>query len=238
MAMDLNDNSYYQSIRFTPDGFCLYLNSDNNTELCKLAIKADLSKDAVMDTQSAFQKAIHEIGFDTEKETKIIHKSDFFCCAPRGVFDKEDCINLLHFQNNNFNANEQITLVEHLNQEKMDLFFSVDRDTYNFFNSTGIKHIDSCQISELIADAIKHTEAVVVCNITHTGCEVAAAQNKELILANNYCAGNTEDIVYTILNIAQTVFDTNMSEVKFLVYNANLEIKNFCLDKISNIQFK
>ena len=58
MAMDLNDNSYYQSIRFTPDGFCLYLNSDNNTELCKLAIKADLSKDAVMDTQSAFQEAI------------------------------------------------------------------------------------------------------------------------------------------------------------------------------------
>lgn len=220
----IHNNQYSLSIRFSSDGFSLYIYDETDLLISKKNIEVSLYS---LKEYSIFETITREVETQLEfKNTRIICESDIYTLIPSVFFNPETISDYLYFERE-AGKNESI-IVNQLPALDSTLIFALPQHLHNaikrLYPTVDIQH----HLTSFLSDVIKDRNDSSMKIWTRTKMlDVAVISNGNITLLNGYSYNTPEDFTFFVLNIfEQLSLDTETFKVHIYNLAKNIEIKN------------
>lgn len=213
---NLNTNQYNLSIRFTSDGFSLYVTDERNNLLSSKETSFDVfnqSKEEIID--KLLQEHVLDINYQS---VRIIVESDYYSCIPQIIFDEENIFDLFQLHHHQIKPTDCIIHNIILAWNAV-LAFTIPKQLHQVISETlpevNIEHHLYAFINDKVA---LDTGQNLYVWVRHQTMDIIALEKGNLILINKYNFNIKEDFIYHLLNAAkQLSFDQELSNLN--IYN-------------------
>lgn len=217
IVRDSNKNPYSLSIRFSSDGFSLYVFDENKVQLSERNVVLETipeTKDGLIDVLSGVDELT--LNFSS---VRLIFESELYSVIPLAVYSEQDELALFNFHHNGVKSSECILKNELLAWDAV-LLFSVPAVIQSVFSDVlpevKIEHHIYTFISDFVAlenDSNMHIW------LRPNFLDVVVIKNGNLQLINSFKYKTNEDFIYFVLNIYDKLF-LDREHCKLSIHNA------------------
>ncbi len=172
------------------------------------------------------------------KKVNLIHQNNICTFVPKALFNKNDAVNYLKFNNKIFES-DFIAHDKLQNQEIITVYVPfVNLNNYFFerFNTFDYQHAHHVLVQKLIENATQLTTKMYV-NINQTSFEIVFLKNGKLNFYNSFTYTTKEDFIYYLLFTIEQL-ELNL-EIIELILLGNIDIENelyhICYEYIRNV---
>ena len=218
IVKDLNKNPYSLSIRFSSDGFSLYIFDENQSQLSERNVALESipeTKDAFIDILSG----VDELSLNFSS-VRLIFESELYSVIPLAVYSEQDELALFSLHHNGIKPTECILKNELLAWDAV-LLFSVPAVIQSVFSDVlpevKIEHHIYTFVSDFVAlenDSNMHIWLRPNC------LDVVVIKKGNLQLVNSFKYKTNEDFVYFVLNIYDKL-SLDREQCKLSIHNAS-----------------
>ena len=209
-------NQHRLSIRFSSDGFSLYIHDESNKLISSKEISCStfaITKKEIINLLSNETETLHEF-----KKIELICESSVYTSIPSTFFNAENASDFLKFQ---FKKGEIESIIcNTIPTIDNVIIFSIPKALHNaleahFGNISIIHHLTHLLLKEISGTK----ENIVHIQIRSTFFDAIVETNGKIQLINSFAYNSNEDICYYILNIFEKLsLDSETCQVK--LYNA------------------
>ncbi|MDO9154812.1 MAG: DUF3822 family protein [Paludibacter sp.] len=217
-----NTNNYSLSIRFSPDGFSLFIYDENNINISKKSISAkinQLSETEIIDLLSKEPEL--QLNY---KSVRLICETISYTVIPSVFFKNEEIADMLKFQHPELPKNE-IVLYNFLDAWDAVNIFSLPKSLsvvlQQLLPEITIEHHLTTFLTDYIA---MQNEKCLHIWIRSSEMDIVGIQNNHLQLINTYNYSTPEDFIYYTMNAIQQL-GFNAEDCKVLLYNSEKAIE-------------
>lgn len=215
---NFNTNEYNLSIRFTSDGFSLFVTDERDNLLSSKNTTFDIFNKG---KEEIIEKLLEEHVLDINyRSVRIIVESDYYSCIPESMFNEEHLLDILQLQHHQIKPTDCI-IHNLLLAWNAVLAFTIPKQLYEVISETlpeiNIEHHLYAFINDKVAlDAGQNLHVWV----RHQTIDIVALEKGNLILINKYSFNTKEDFVFHLLNAAkQLSFDREQCNLN--IYNSD-----------------
>lgn len=174
------------------------------------------------------------------KQVNLIHQNNICTFVPKGLYDENNLINYLKFNNKIFES-DFIAADEITTKEIMSVyvpFVNINNFFFERFGSFEYHHASTIVVEKLLKSATITTNKLY-CNVSPTSFELIHIKNGALNLFNSFEFNTKEDFIYYILfTIEQLQLDTEIIDLILLGEIAlDDELYSILYQYIRNISF-
>lgn len=215
---EIISNQYSLSIRFTSDGFSLFIFDENQKLLSSKKTPADLfslTEDKLFDllaNEKELSLNFHSI--------RVVFETDIYSVIPKVLFDATNAKDMLTFQHAEANIADTILYNELLAWNAV-LTFTIPKA----INSAIRKILPEVDIEHHIIDFVNdeialQNDSSIHIYVRNNRMDIIALKNGKLTLINTYDFSTKEDFLYYVMNIYEQL-SLDSEKCNTSIYNAN-----------------
>ena len=217
IVKDLNKNPYSLSIRFSSDGFSLYIFDENQIQLSEKNISlASIpeTKDEFIDILSGIDEL--NLNFDA---VRLIFESELYSLIPMPVYQPQDAAALFSLHHNGIKATDSILNNELLAWDAVLLFAvpSVIQDVFaDILPEVKIEHHIYAFVNDFVAlenDSNMHIW------VRSNQLDIVVIKKGNLQLINSFRYKTNDDFIYFVLNVYDKL-SLDREQCKLTIHNA------------------
>lgn len=215
---NFNKYQYNLSIRFTSDGFSLFVTDVKNSLLSSKKTLFDITNQS---KEELIEKLLQEQVLDINYQSiRIIVESDYYSCIPESMFDEKHIFDLLQLQHHQIAATDCI-IHNSLLAWNAVLAFTIPNQLYEVISEIlpeiNIEHHLYAFINDKVALNTGQNFNVWV---RRQKMDIVAMERGNLILVNSYDYKTKEDFAYHLLNATKQL-SFNQEECNLNIYNTD-----------------
>jgi len=211
----LNANEYHLSIRFSPDGFDLWVCNELNVQLSSKRVSVSLFSFSAGEIVKLLTPEL----LLNYRTVRLICESDQYTFVPAPVFKPESAADFLHFQFNPAKNNQ--ILFNPIPQWDSVNIFSIPKTVHDalsqLFPDTRIEH----HLGYFLTENVKlQNDSGVYISVRSAMMDVVVIVNGVILLINSFSFNTPEDFTYHTLNLFDKLH-LDIENCNVVLYNAD-----------------
>lgn len=235
--MDRTQNSNNSlSIRFTSDGFSLYIKDSANKTILTNDYRI-INQDNKIEEFETFLDQVLDLKIDLSN-TQFHIESNHYTVSPMGLFNLNELLSIIDFQNSSLPEDGYTLQVNEFKEYNILIAFIINTAIYKAITNKFDNNIINHHLTDLIHEILLEKSSVYA-NVRSNQVDILWAQNNQLIYCNSHYYSSNEDILYHILNMKESLpFDFENTTVVINTETSNQGLENLLDTHISKLEFK